>query len=139
MCDTNKSALPFQFKVGQESAQCENHFVEPQKNCTHTHNEEDTYTNICNGVHKYTCSVCVGACEKQLPPPLREHRKLKTIQRLHAGFSSKLFPPQQPASKQAQHPIRSTTYPLGWIFITQGSCSSVTQILEFPQEVCFTD
>lgn len=33
---------------------------------------------------------CAGACEKQLPPPLREHRKLETMQRLHAGFSSKL-------------------------------------------------
>lgn len=33
-------------------------------------------------------------------------------------------------------PIRSTTYPPGGIFITQGSCSSMTQILQFPQEVC---
>lgn len=34
-------------------------------------------------------------------------------------------------------PIRSTTYPPGGIFITQGSCSSMTQILQFPQGVCF--
>lgn len=110
-------------------------------NTTHTHIEEDTHTHthaIAHN-HNHTYSVCVGACEKRLPPPLREHRKLETIQRLHAGFSSKLFPPQQPASEQAQHPIRPTAYPLRWIFITQGSCSSVTQILEFPQEVRFTD
>lgn len=52
-------------------------------------------------------SVCVGACEKRLPPPLREHRKLETIPRLHAGFSSKLFSPQQPASEQPSTRLHS--------------------------------
>lgn len=134
--------LPCQFEaVTQEGAQCE----EKKKATTsgpqnrRTHIEDDTHAHTHNRVHKCAYSVCVGACEKRLPPPLREHRKLETIQRLHAGFSSKLFPPQQPASEQAQHPIRPTTYPLGWIFITQGSCSSATQILEFPQEVCLAD
>ncbi len=107
------------------------------KNCTHRLKKTHTHTQTI--AHKHAYSVCVGACEKQLPPPLREHRKLETIQRLHAGFSSKLFSPQQPACEQAQHPIRPTTYPLGWIFLTQGSCSSMTQILEFPQEVSFAD
>lgn len=42
----------------------------------------------------------------------------------------------QPVSEQAQHSIRLTTYPLGTIFLTQGSCSSTTHTLQFPQEVC---
>lgn len=126
--------LPCHFKaVRQKNAQCKNH-----KTCTHSLKKTHMHTRIQWSTQAHM-RVCVGACEKRLPPPLREHRKLETIQRLHAGFSSKLFPPQQPASEQAQHPIRPTTYPLGWIFITQGSCSSTTQILEFPQEVCFTD
>lgn len=105
---------------------------------SHKHTEEYTHSHTYNIVHNHSYSVWVGACEKWLPPPLREHRKLETIQRLHAGFSSKLFPPQQPVSEQAQHPIRPTTYPLGTIFLTQGSCCSTTHTLQFPLEVRFT-
>lgn len=95
----------------------------------------DTQWRRHNRADEHMYSVCAGACEKQLPPPLREHRKLETIQRLHAGFSSKLFS----LLRAGPAPIRPTTYPLGWVFITQGSCSSATQILEFPQEVRFAD
>lgn len=53
-------------------------------------------TALLKKTHVHTWRSCAhqraGACEKQLPPPLREHRKLETIQRLHAGFSSKLVP-----------------------------------------------
>lgn len=59
-----------------------------------TKKEEDTA--LLKKTHVHTWRSCAheraGACEKQLPPPLREHRKLETIQRLHAGFSSKLVP-----------------------------------------------
>lgn len=44
----------------------------------------------------------------------------------------------QPASSR---PCTDQTHNIsaGLVFITQGSCSSATQILEFPQEVCFAD
>lgn len=77
--DDDFNSKQFDKKVSQ----CENRVVEPQK------------------LH---IDMCVGACEKRRPPPLREHRKLETIQRLHAGFSSKLFPPQQPASRAGPAP-----------------------------------
>lgn len=105
--------LSLQLGEVRQEAQCENHFDGPQKLLTHTLKKTHTHTHATAHNHNHTYSVCVGACEKRLPPPLREHRKLETIQRLHAGFSSKLFPPQQPACEQAQHPIRPTTYPLG--------------------------
>lgn len=50
-------------------------------------------------INAHGCSVLVGACEMRRPPPLRENRKLETIQRLHAGFSSKLFPQSGPSTR----------------------------------------
>lgn len=81
------------------STNCELVVVKICKKCTHVH----------------THSVCVEACEKQLPPPLREHRKPETIQRIHKAFSSKLFLPKQlpqrwPSNRLDPQHIRQAGY-----------------------------
>lgn len=51
--------------------------VKKKKNEPLQQAEEDTSACVYNREHRRAYSVCVGACEKHLPPPLREQQEAR--------------------------------------------------------------
>ena len=86
--------------------------------------------------NKWSEVLCVGACEKQLPPSSQGAQEAQDNTEASCRVQLQTGPSAAPCLWAARK-IRSTTYPPGQIFITRGSCSSMTQIPQFPQEVRF--